>query len=133
MKISKEARKLSKKLYLSSFTDSRLDDSKVRHISQSVAAKKPRKYLDILKNYHRLLRIENAKRHAIIESAVSLDSGIRDQMIATLRAKYGAELTTEFKVVPELIGGVRIRLGSNVWDSSVRGRLSKLESNLATA
>jgi F-type H+-transporting ATPase subunit delta len=133
MKISKEARKLSKKLYLSSFTDARLDENKIRVIARAVAEKKPRKYLDILKNYQRLLRVEVAKRHAVIESAVALDASTRDQLLATLRAKYGQELTAEFKVSSELIGGIRIKIGSDVWDNSVRGRLARLESNLATA
>ena len=133
MKISKEARKLSKKLFLSSFSDGRLDEAKVRTIAQTVIDKKPRKYTDILKNYQRLIRVEVAKRHAVIESATDLAGDMRQQLLGTLRSKYGQELTTEFKVSPELIGGLRVKIASDVWDSSVRGRLSRLESNLATA
>ena len=133
MKISKEARKLSKKLFLGSFTEGRLDEAKVRTIAQTVIEKKPRKYIDILKNYQRLLRVEVAKRHAVIESASDLSGDVRQQLLGTLRSKYGQELTTEFKVSPELIGGLRVKIASDVWDSSIRGRLSRLESNLATA
>ena len=133
MKISKEARKLSKKLFLSSFSDGRLDEAKVRTIAQAVIDKKPRKYTDILKNYQRLIRVEVAKRHAVIESATDLAGDMRQQLLGTLRSKYGQELTTEFKVSPELIGGLRVKIASDVWDSSIRGRLSRLESNLATA
>lgn len=133
MKISKEARKLSKGLFLASFSEGRLDDGKVRKVAKTLVEKRPRKYLEIIKNYQRLVRIEVQKHHAVLESATSLDPGTRDQLLATLRAKYGAELTTEFKVSPELIGGVRIKVGSDVWDSSVRGRLALLESNIASA
>ena len=132
MKISKEARKLSKKLFLGSFSDGRLDDAKVRTIAQTVIDKKPRKYTDILKNYQRLIRVEVAKRHAVIESATDLSGEMREQMLSTLRGKYGQDLTSEFKISPELIGGVRVKIASDVWDSSVRGHLSRLESNLAT-
>ena len=133
MKISKEARKLSKQLFLNSFTDGRLDEAKVRMIAQAVIDKKPRKYTDILKNYQRLIRVEIAKRHAVIESAAELDGDLRRQLLGSLHTKYGQDLTTEFKVSPDLIGGLRVKIASDVWDSSVRGRLSRLESNLATA
>ena len=133
MKISKEARKLSKTLFLGSFTEGRLDEGKVRTIAQTVIDKKPRKYIDILKNYQRLVRTEVAKRHAVIESATELAGDMRQQMLGTLRSKYGQDVTTEFKISPELIGGVRVKIASDVWDSSVRGHLSRLETNLATA
>ena len=132
MKISKEARKLSKKLFVGSFSEGKLDEAKVRTITQTVIAKKPRHYTDILKNYQRLIRAEVAKRHAVIESATDLAGDMRQQLLGTLRSKYGQDLTTEFKISPELIGGVRVKIASDVWDSSVRGHLSRLESNLAT-
>ena len=133
MKISKDARKASKSLYLKSFTDGRLDEAKVRTVGQALIEKKPRNYLEMLKNYQRLVRMEVEKRHAVIESAAALDDATREELLKNLRAKYGNELTTDFKVIPELIGGVRIRVGSDVWDSSIRGRLALLESNLAAA
>lgn len=133
MKISKEARKLSKQMFTGSFTDGKLDGTKVSAIAKTVIEKKPRKYTEILKNYQRLIRVEMAKRHAIIESAAELSGDVRNQLLGTLRTKYGADLTTEFKVSPELIGGLRVKIASDVWDGSIRGRLSRLENNLATA
>ncbi|MHA3770689.1 F0F1 ATP synthase subunit delta [Verrucomicrobiota bacterium sgz303538] len=132
MKLSKEARRMSRELFRVSFTDSKLDQSKVRTIVQEIAEAKPRHYLDILKDYQRLIRLEVEKRHAVIESAIELDEVTRGQLEQTLRAKYGSDLTTEFKATPELIAGLRIRIGSDVWDSSVRERLNRLESQLAT-
>ena len=132
MKISNEARKASKSLFLSSFTDGRLDASKVRQVGKALVERKPRKYLQIIKNYQRLVRMEIEKHHALIESAAALDAATRDQLLTNLRAKYGSDMTTEFRTSPDLIGGVRIKVGSDVWDSTVRGRLDRLESNLAT-
>lgn len=133
MKISKEARKLSKRLFNGSFSDGKLDGAKVSAIAKTVIDQKPRKYTEILKNYQRLIRVEVAKRHAVIESAAELAGDLRNQLLGTLRSKYGADLTTEFKVSPELIGGLRVKIASDVWDGSIRGRLSRLENNLATA
>ena len=54
----------------------------------------------------------------------------RAQLSQNLKRKYGADLTTQFVVNPELLGGMRIRVGSDVWDSSVRNRLQRLQQQL---
>jgi F-type H+-transporting ATPase subunit delta len=133
MKLDKDSRKLSKQLFQASFTNGRLDDSKVNTISDSVVGNKPRHYVGILKAYQRLVRLEVEKHHAIIESATALDPATSEQLLVNLRAKYGNDLSTEFHVSPELLGGLRIKIGSDVFDSSVRERLSRLESQLTQA
>jgi F-type H+-transporting ATPase subunit delta len=51
--------------------------------------------------------------------------------MSSLQRKYGTDLTTEFVTTPELLGGLRIRVGSDVWDGSVRQRLQRLQEDLA--
>ena len=94
---------------------------------QTVITKKPRHYMGALEDYQRLIRLEMAKRHAVIESAVPLSPETSDSIVNNLKQKYGQDLTTEFSVNPELIGGMRIKLGSDVWDGSVKNRLSRLQ------
>jgi F-type H+-transporting ATPase subunit delta len=133
MRLTKEVRKTSRELFLSSFRDGRLDDKTVRDNVQGLIARKPRHYVDILKNYQRLLRLEAEKHHAIIESAMTLSPDTSRRVVDDLKARYGQDVTADFKVNPELIGGLRIRVGNDVWDGSVQGRLSRLEQELATA
>jgi F-type H+-transporting ATPase subunit delta len=133
MKINREIRRLSREMLRASFTDGQLDQGKVGSLIQSLIEKKPRHYVDILENYKRLIRLELEKRHARIESAAELPNEVRLQITASLQRKYGNDLTTEFAVTPELLGGMRIRVGSDVWDGSVRNRLERLEESLATA
>lgn len=133
MKISKEARKQAKSLFLRSFTGGKLDEAKIRAVASALVEKKPRNYFEILKQLHRLTRFEVEKRHALIESAVALSAQAREGVMASLRSKYGPDLTADVVVNPQLLGGLRIRIGSDVWDGSVRGRLARLESNLAAA
>lgn len=127
MKITKEARQLSRQLFRLSFTENKLDRVKVTSIVQTVLAEKPRHYLGALEAYQRLLRLEIAKRHAVIESANSLSGPISSSIVNSLKQKYGDDVTTEFKVNPDLIAGVRIRIGSDVVDGSVRSRLIRLQ------
>jgi F-type H+-transporting ATPase subunit delta len=133
MKLDKDSRKLSKQLFGASFKDGRLDTKRVAAIAKEVASSKPRNALGILKEFHRLVRLEAAKHHAIIESAVELDEDMTKQLTSSLKAKYGKELSIEFKVSPELLGGLRIKVGSDVIDGSVRERLNSLEKELLHA
>ena len=130
MKINKEIRQLSRDLLRASFTDGQLDRGKIASLTQSLIAKKPRNYIKVLENYKRLLRLEIEKRHARIESASELTEKTREPIIANLRRKYGNDLSTEFVVNEKLIGGMRIRVGSDVWDGSVRERLQRLQQQL---
>lgn len=133
MKLDKDARKLTKGLFQMSLTNGRLDEKKVSAVVKKVIADKPRSFVGILKEYQRLVRLEVGKHHAVIESATALDRKTSDQLLVNLRTKYGADLTTEFKVSSELLGGLRIKIGSDVFDSSVRERLARLETQLTHA
>jgi len=130
MKINKEIRRFSRKMLQASFTDGQLDPGRVASLIDSLVTQKPRNYINVLKNYKRLLRFELEKRHATIETASEVDPAIRSEIEANLKGKYGNDLSTEFQIDPQLLGGMRIRVGSDVWDGSVRNRLQRLQHEL---
>ena len=130
MKINKEIRRLSREMLRASFTDSQLDSGRISSLVDSLIARKPRNYIGVLKNYRRLLRIEVEKRRARIETAREVDRETASRLVTNLKKKYGSDLTTEFVVNPQLLGGMRIRVGSDVWDGSVRNRLERLQQQL---
>jgi F-type H+-transporting ATPase subunit delta len=127
MRGTREARRLARRLLRQSFSDGKLDKQKAMQMVQAVINEKPRHYLEVLKDYQRLVRLEVDKRHAVIESATPLNRSLGDQIVAKLRARYGDDVTTEFRTNPELLGGIRIRVGNNVLDGSVRNRLNRLQ------
>jgi len=130
MKLNKEIRQLSRKMLQASFTDGQVDPGRIKSLVDSLVTQKPRNYIDVLKNYKRLLRLELEKRHARIETASEVDPAIRSEIVTNLKKKYGNDLGTEFRVDPQLLGGMRIRVGSDVWDGSVRNRLERLQHEL---
>ena len=130
MKINKEIRRLSREMLRASFTDGQLDSGRIAALVDSLIARKPRNYIDVLKNYRRLLRLEVEKRRARIETASEVDREASSKVIENLKKKYGNDLTTEFVVDPQLLGGMRIRVGSDVWDGTVRNRLEQLQQQL---
>ena len=132
MKLSKEAQKLSKGLLRISFTEGALDADKVKKATAAIIKSKPRNYVGVLKEYARLIRMEVAKRHAVIESATEMEASEKSAITRTLRSQYGSDVTTDYSVNPALIGGLRIQVGSNVVDASVRSRLDRLATELAS-
>jgi F-type H+-transporting ATPase subunit delta len=130
MKLNKEIRQLSREMLRASFTDAQLDNGKIAALVQSLVTKKPRHCIDVLQHYKRLLRLEIEKRHARIESAVKLDSQTSKQIVDRLKQKYGNDLTADFAVDPTLLGGLRVRVGSDVWDGTLRDRLERLQQQL---
>ena len=133
MKLDKESRKLSKRLFQASFTNGAIDNSNVSVIAKKIVESRPRNAIGVLKEYQRLVRLEVEQHQALIESAVELDQATSGQLVANLKAKYGADLSTEFRVTPELLGGIRIKIGSDVFDSSIRERLSRLDAEVTNA
>ena len=130
MKINKEIRRLSREMVRASFSDGQLDRGKIASLAQSLIANRPRNCIGILQNYKRLLRLEIERRHARIESASEPSAETNSRVLQNLKRKYGRDLTTEFVVNHELLGGMRIRVGSDVWDGSVRHRLESLQQQL---
>ena len=130
MKINKETRQLSKELLRASFVDGRLESGRIMSLVKSLIEKKPRNYIKVLESYKRLLRLEVEKHTATIESATELAPQAGADLVANLKRKYGSDLAARFVVNKELLGGMRIRVGSDVWDSSVRNRLHRLQQQL---
>lgn len=130
MKINKEIRQKSRALLRASFTNGQLDRGKIGSLVQAIITDKPRYYIAILEQFKRLLRLEVDKRSARIESASELSPETSAQLVDNLKRKYGQDLTAEFAVNPELLGGMRIRVGSDVWDGTVRNRLERLQQQL---
>lgn len=126
MKSPREARKTARSLFRSCLPDGKLDASRVRAVTDALATDKPRGYLAILQSFARLVRLELGRRHVVIESAAPLTESEMSNLRSEITRTHGADLTFETAVRPELIGGLRVRVGSDVWDGSVRARLEAL-------
>jgi F-type H+-transporting ATPase subunit delta len=126
MKISKQARREAKELFRSSVVNGVLDENRVRQAVGKVAELKPRGYIGILSHFHRLVKLELERRTAKVESAVALPAEIRTEVTNKLSKIYGQGLNISFAQNPALLGGLRIKVGSDVYDGSVQARLEGL-------
>ena len=130
MKISKQARRDAKQLFRSCRVNGVLDEAKVRRIVQQVIASKPRGYIPILAHFQRLLKLDFDRRTARVESPVPLADPQQAAIKANLAHRYGEDLIFAFTQNPSLIGGLRVQIGSDVFDGSVEARLAALEASL---
>jgi F-type H+-transporting ATPase subunit delta len=129
MQIPKEARRQARELFEAALdANGRPDPTKTLAIADLLVKSAPRHTLQILKEYTKLIRLELEKHHAVIESAVPVEDSTRTSVLKLLEKRDGGAVTIETKVDPSLIGGSRIRLGSEVWDSTVLSRLKALAS-----
>lgn len=132
MKITKEARRTSRQLFRACLADGKLDESRVRTVVSQVAASKPRGYIGILDAFARLVANEEDRQRAAVESATALTPASQTELQASLSKKYGRPLSLTFSVNPELLGGIRVKVGSDVWDGSVKARLKALSESLSS-
>lgn len=130
MKITKQARREGKALFNACRVDGVLSESRVREAVTKVLDRKPRGFLAALAHFQRLVKLDLDRRSAVV---VNANQTTPEQMTAVqqqLSRRYGAGLNVTFWVDPKLIGGLKIKVGSDIYDGSVAGRLAQLESSL---
>ena len=129
MKINKQSRREAKQLFRSCLVNGVLDEGRARQAVQSVLKGKPRGYLAILSHFQRLVKLDIERRTAKVESATQLAPEIQTLVRTNLERVYGPGLNLSFSQNPALIGGMRVRIGSDVYDGSVHARLAALEQS----
>ena len=130
MKISKVAAATARRLFGLCQTDGRLDEAYLRAVIARLVEAKPRDYAAILTALQRLTRLELERRQVMVESAVELDGPSQERVVAGLTKQYGPDLVVQYQVTPTLLGGLRIRVGNDVFDGSVKGRLDRFTNSL---
>jgi len=129
MKISKQAQREARQLFRTCLVNGILDEARMRQAVALLAEKKPRGYVEILARLHRLVKLDVAKRTAQVEGAVESSPAQQAEIKANLEKRYGAGLNVSYVVNPSLLGGLRIQVGSDLYDGSVKTRLEKLAQN----
>lgn len=80
--------------------------------------------------YRGLLQEKMGIRPAEIVTARELDQKERETLVAEVAKLAGAKVEASFKLDASILGGTVVRIGSTVYDGSVRGRLDRLREAL---
>ena len=130
MKGTRRTIRAARRLYRLCLIDGRLDESRVRQVARRLGGSGRRGSIAVLSRLRRMVKLDRDRHRAVVETATSLPDDLRDEVQASLARLYGSGLATSFETSPDLIGGMRIRVGSDVYDGSVRARLAAIESRL---
>jgi len=129
MKGNKQSRRGAKQLFKSCQVEGQLAEERVRQAVALVIEKKPRRYFGILQELQRLVKLDVSSRRARVESAVVLTDAQQQNIRESLGRLKDGEVTVEFVENTDLIGGMRVKIGDDVFDGSVKTRLATLSES----
>jgi F-type H+-transporting ATPase subunit delta len=130
MTTNKRTRRAARTLFRLCVIDGGLDEARAHHVARRLATSRRRMALPLLSVFARLIRLEHRRRSAIVESAAPLPDALRRRVHADLARVYGPRVRARFEANPALIGGMRVTVGSDVYDGSLRARLAALERRM---
>jgi F-type H+-transporting ATPase subunit delta len=130
MRPTKEQVRAARRLYRLCLVDGLLDETRTRLVVQRSLDARRHDGVAILSHFLRLVRMDRDRHTAHVESAVPLASDLRAAIEQDITQMFGRGVNAEFTENSALIGGVRMRVGSHVYDGSVRGRLAAIEERL---
>lgn len=87
---------------------------------------------DIAREYRALADVAANRVRATVVTATPASAALQAEVTAALSAATGKTVVVESKVDPSLLGGMVARVGSRVYDASLRTRLEQLQVTLAT-
>jgi len=88
---------------------------------------------DMIKSFREMLAAKRGQMSAKVESAHPLSDEQLAKIKETLKAQLGSDVALETSVDPSLLGGLVVRVGSRMIDSSIRTKLNRLQLNLKEA
>ncbi len=126
MAADKQTKLLAKQLFKLSVVHGTVSPEQVAGVLGWVEKHSPRRPVALLKAYHHRIAIELAKSRAEVEHAGPVSDATLKQIEAAMTRKYGRPITSAAKANPKLLVGLRVRVGSDVYESSVAGQLAAL-------
>lgn len=123
---AKQARREAKRLFGVCMVNGKLDQHRVRQGVQAAIQSRRRGYMAVLRHFQRLLKFESDRHTAGVESAIAVPAELQSKVRSRIEQLYGSGITTHFALNPDLIAGMRIKIGNDVYDGSVQSALRVL-------
>jgi F-type H+-transporting ATPase subunit delta len=127
MVTTRQTKRDAKKLFRLCLTDGMLDPQRTRDVVKLVGESRYRRRLSVLWVFRRLVALYTARHTATVKSALPLAKDLIDEIQSGLSRQYGPGLAFSFTQDRGLLGGMRIKVSSDVYDGSVRARLHAVE------
>ena len=122
----KQINQTAKQLFKLSFENGALSSDRVAGVLAYIEKHRPAHTLAVLHAYQRLVAAEVARGQAVVEHAGPANQASLEAIAAALSKKYGRKVTATAKRNDALLAGLRVRVGDDVYESSVAGQLAAL-------
>lgn len=126
MKIGKDTQNAARRLFRLCMDGNSVMEDRVRLVVRKIGERKPRNYAALLAAFARLVEYAVHNRTAVVRSAVVLTDAERTGIQEKLTSKYGEGLYYQWDVDASLLGGIRIQVGDDVHDGSVRAKIDRM-------
>ncbi len=117
-----------KQLVQLSLVDGRVSAGQVAGVLEYLEKNPPARPQAVLAAYHKLIAVELAKGEARVEHAGPVAADALSAIAAALGQRYGRPVTAVATPNPSLFAGLRVRIGDDVYESSVSSQLAALGS-----
>jgi F-type H+-transporting ATPase subunit delta len=133
MKTTAQIKRQARHLYRLCLFNGFLNEGRVRQVVRRIFEERRRGYLALVLQFKRFVRLNLTAHMAEVETAAPIPADLQASVQARLTNVYGRGVSTHFRVQPALIGGMRIRVGNDVYDGSVLSGLVALQKNFGIA
>jgi F-type H+-transporting ATPase subunit delta len=133
MKTTAQIKREAKQLYRLCLVNKALNEDRARQVVRRILEGKQRGYLALLSQFKRLVRLDLAAHTAEVQTATPIPADLRASVQTRLTNVYGRGINMQFAVKSALIGGIRIKVGNDVYDGSVLSGLATLEKSFGIA
>ena len=130
MHVSKQSQQFARQLFRLSLADGQISAERVNSVLAYLNQHPPRQPLAILKHYHRLVAAQLAKNHASVEHAGPISDPTLRLIESAMTKKYSRPVTASAQPNPQLLAGLRVRVGSDLYESTVSGQLATLSASV---
>lgn len=120
----------AKKLLALSLEDGAVSAERVDAVLQALKSNPPRQAKAVLRAYSKLIARALAAQTAQVESAVALDDSALAAISQHFSQQYGRAIVAKTRENPQLIAGLRVRVGDDLYDASISGRLERLAAGV---
>ncbi len=123
---AKQIQLLARQLFKLSIVDGVVSPDRVAGVLQYVEKHSPAHSVLALRAYRRLIATELAKSEALVEHAGPVSAPALAAIASTMTRKYSRPVTAASRSNPALLAGLRVRVGDDVYESSVASQLAAL-------
>jgi len=124
----KQVIQLARQFLKLSVVDGSLSAERVAAVLQYIEKHRPAQTLAVLRAYQRLIAAEVARGQAVIEHAGAVSEAALTGISTAMTKRYGRKVAGLARRNDALIAGLRIRVGDDVFESSVAGQLAALSA-----